>query len=427
LRSDAPAIRNVALLTIRQNPSEAFATALNAEIDRAPRDLQIRLIDALTDCHNSESVSILWSKVASDDAVVRLATLRVLQAIGGPDNAPALIKVLQENRDKETLSMAVSILERLEGGQVDAQILKALSSAKESHVRIALIGLLGKRSVTGAADELLRQAADPDTRVSLAAFWALKSVARMDALPRLIELTQACRDDSVRDAAVLAVYSVCRSHEDRDQSAELILRELRTTIVAAEKMAWIRVLTMLGYADALPTITAALQDANQVLVQSTISQLSRWPDPSPIDDLFEVVESDTTANVRRRALLAVLQLATAAADRKQASDEDLVSWFKRAGKAAQSTQAKRLLISGLGRIEHVESVRLLASYLDDADVKMEAVNAILNAAGPLAKGPDYATVGLVLNRMSDVKDPRLLNQMATLRRDVKTTAAKLKQ
>ncbi|MCP4455844.1 MAG: hypothetical protein GY809_30665 [Planctomycetes bacterium] len=191
-------------------------------------------------------------------------------------------------------------------------------------------------------------------------------------------------------------------------------------------MAWIRVLALLGYADALPAITASLQDTNQALVQSTISHLGRWPDPSPIDDLFQVVEQGASADFRRRALLAVLQLATASADRNLATDEDLVGWFERAGKAAQSTQAKRLLISGLGRVQHIESVQLLASYLDDATVKMEAVNAILNAASPLAKGPDHATVGLVLDRMSDVKDPRLVKQMATLRRDVNTTAAQLK-
>ncbi|MCP4456232.1 MAG: hypothetical protein GY809_32645, partial [Planctomycetes bacterium] len=205
LRSDKPAVRNVALLTLRQNPSETFARAVNAEIDRAPRDLQILLIDALTDCHNSESLSILWSRVASDDAQVRIATLSVLQAISGPDSAPVLIHVLQDNRDEETLSMAVSILERLEGPQVDAQILKTLSSAKASQVRVALMGLVGKRAVTGAADELLRQAADPDTEVSVAAYQALKSVAPADTLPRLIELTRDCRDESARHAAALAV------------------------------------------------------------------------------------------------------------------------------------------------------------------------------------------------------------------------------
>lgn len=427
LRSERPAIRNVGLLTIRQNPSKAFATALNAEIDRSPRDLQVLLIDALKDCHNAQSFSVLWAKVAADDALVRMAALKVLQAIGRPDSVPALINALQNNRDKETLSMAVSILERLEGTQVDAQILKALSSAKASQVRIALMGLLGKRSVTGAADELLRQAADPDTKVSIAAYQALKSLAGTDALPRLIELTKECRDQSARNAAALAVYSVCRNGEDGDQSARLVLKALRTTTVATEKMAWIRVLALLGYSDALPTITATLQDANQALVQSTISHLGRWPDPAPIDDLFQVVEGDARAAVRQRALTAVLQLATAAADRNQATDEDLVRWFKRAGKAAQSTQEKRLLISGLGRVKHIESVQLLASYLDDSNVKMEAINAILNAAAPLVKGSDYATVEIVLNRMPNLKDPRLVRKIADMQRDIKATAAKLKK
>jgi hypothetical protein len=123
--------------------------------------------------------------------------------------------------------------------------------------------------------------------------------------------------------------------------------------------------------------------------------------------------------------MVVLQLATTAADRSTATDEELIVWFRRAGKAVRSVQEKRLLISGLGRVKHIESVRLSASYLGDADVKTEAVYAIVNAAEPLVKGPDYKAVEAVLKRISGVQDQRLLKRIANLERDIKSTAIRL--
>jgi len=423
LRSDEPAIRDVALLTIREIPSDALAAALNAELEDAQRDLQVKLMIALKDCHNAESLAVIRTKVQSDDPAVRLTALRVLAAIGGPDDASAFLGVIGDRTGEEELSIAVNSLEQMEGAGVDRLILRALQSSDESQGRVELIRLLGKRNVTGATDELLRQAAGSDRDVRIAAFQALRDLAGFDELPSLIALTKKCRDDSVRDAAVSAVYGACKNDQRAGQSGALVLKELKTSTVNIEKESWIRVLTLLGYAEALPAITATLEDADQKLVQSTVSNLGRWPDPAPMDALFDVVEGDYPSNLRRQALAAVLQLATAAADRGTASDEELIVWFRRASKAVQSVQEKRLLISGLGRVKHIESVRLSASYLGDADVKTEAAYAIVNAAEPLAKGPDYKAVQAVLKKISGVQDQRLLDKIANLQRETEATAA----
>ena len=70
----------------------------------------------------------------------------------------------------------------------------------------------------------------------------------------------------------------------------------------------------------------------------------------------------------------------------------------------------------------MRSVRLSASYLSDGDVKVEAVHAILNAAEPLAKGPDAQAVDAVLKRISGIENQRLLDRIASLRREIKATA-----
>lgn len=422
--STEPAIRDVAVLTVRQNPSVLFAAAINDQIATAPRDLQILLIEALTDCHNAQSMPVVWGKAVSDDARVRVAALKVLERIAGPDTVPALIKVLERGDGDQSQSMATSILEQLGGAETDQLILRSLSSTTDAKVRVDLIGVLAKRSVTVAVDELLRQAAGSDKKVSIAAFQALKSLAGLDVLPELIELTRACQDNAVRDAAGLAVYGAFRDGDQGDPAASLVLAALKTAENAQEKATWIRVLCLLGHADALPAITSNLGDTDQALIQSTILHLGRWPDPAPIDALFKVVEGHQDADLRRRALATVLRLATAAADQKQAAAVDLVGWFKRAGDAAQSTQEERLIISGLGRVHHRKAVQLLATYLDQRDVRMEVVHAVLSASETVAQGPDYGVVETVLNRLTDVKEPRLVKRIADLKRGIETAKSR---
>ncbi len=119
MQSDDPAIRDVALLTVREIPSAALATALNAELDRAHPDLQIQLISALKDCHNAQSIQALRTKLQSQDPAVRLAALTVLRDIGDPDSASTFLKVLSDNRNAEELSIAKSSLEFMQGADVD--------------------------------------------------------------------------------------------------------------------------------------------------------------------------------------------------------------------------------------------------------------------------------------------------------------------
>jgi HEAT repeat protein len=425
LHSDEAEIRNVALLTIREIPSDELAAALNTELENSQGDLQIKLLTALKDCHNAQSPEIIKKKIRSNDPDVRMTALRVLAEIGGSDDAPTFLSVISDHPGDGELSIATGSLERLQGAEVDKLILKAIKSSEESEASVRLIDLLSKRNATSANGELLRQAASSDRQVRIAAFQALKSLAGLDELPRLIALTRKCRDDSVRDAAINAVYGACKNSERSDRAGALVLEQLKTSAATADKEAWIRILAMLGYAEALPVITATLQDTDQRLVQDTISHLSRWPNPRPIEALFNVVEGDSNSTLRRHALAAVLKLATDAADRDLATDEELIVWFKRANKAVQSVQEKRLLLSGLGRVKHIESVRLSASYLDDADVKTEAAYAMVNAAEPLVKGPDYEAVKAVLKRISGVRDQRLHKRMADLKREIKSTETRL--
>jgi hypothetical protein len=145
---------------------------------------------------------------------------------------------------------------------------------------------------------------------------------------------------------------------------------------------------------------------------------------APVDILFGVLEGSPNRADRKRALTSVLQLTTNAAEEKQRADEVLVAWFERANQAVESVQEKRLLVSGVGRVPHVQSIQLLDRYLDDPEVQAEAVVAWVGVAEPLAKGKDYAVVRSALEKVPDPDDAGLRQRIANVRRELQASEAR---
>jgi HEAT repeat protein len=146
----------------------------------------------------------------------------------------------------------------------------------------------------------------------------------------------------------------------------------------------------------------------------TIEQLGRWPDPAPVESLLAVLQDRAKAGWRRRALASVIQLATVAADEHQRPDETVIGWFRRAGLAAQSPEERRAIVSGLGRIKHPESLRLLKPYLDDPGVQNEAAIAILQMA-PAVRQADPAGLKQALERIAAAApNPEMRQQAAKI-------------
>ena len=415
LRSEARALRNVALLTIREIPSDKLASALNAALENANPELQVLLLTALLDCHNAKSLQVLQARAASENADIRKTAFVVLGNIGGPAEAGVLLKAVAENRSAEESSLALKSLGRIRGEAVDQQVLTALTHAKNSVERANLIGWLERRGATNAAAQVLNQAADPDGKVSLAALVALKSLAGPSELPGLISLTKTCQDEARREAAENAVYSACSKMANAEAAVDRVLAELKQATEPADKGSWIRVLALLGNAKGMGAIKTALGDPNEAVALSAVENLGQWPDPSPIEDLLAVVEANPDARAGKRALTATIHLATTAAEEHQRSEPTVIKWLERAGNAARTPEEKRMIISALGRLNHNDSFRLLLPYLEDTSVRAEASLAILQIAPALVKSADAATLKATLEKISST----------TTNPDLRTRAEKL--
>ena len=417
LNSDDASTRDVALLTIREMPSDALADALHAQLASATPGLRVQLITALRDCHNNDSFRVIRSQLDSDAPAIRMAALGVVSTVGsGSELAATLLDVVQNRRSQEETQTAIGLLTRMEGGEeVDRVILNRLRQAEAVDVRVDVIRVLGNRRAASAVGDLLERARDEDAEIRIAALRSMRRLVGPKEVAPLIALVKSEQDEPGRAAAVNALVSACG---DDGPSGELVLSELKRASDASEKDVWIRTLSATGYPKALPTVLEGLADEDQEVVAGTITHLGRWPDPSPIEALLPLVGSDADSQVQRRAVSAVIELTTTAADRRQRPDDVLVGWFGRANTGVESIQEKRQLLSGLARVHTLGSFRLLEPYLKDPEVETEALYALLSIGSPLVKAGQHAAVKKALPEDSAIKDQEVRWRIARLKQQV---------
>lgn len=417
LESDDPAIRDVALLAIREMASPTLADALHARLATAPADLRVLLITALPDCHNEASFGVVKAQLESDDPATRRAALSTLSTVGqGKELASTLLDVVQARRSPIERQTAMGLLERMEGGQtVDEVILARLQGTDSTDMRIDAIRVLGQRRSPTAVDDLLEQAGNDDPRVRVAALRAMRRTVGPANVPALITLLEAEASATARTAGVQALVSACGSDEAAGQQ---VLDQLKSTSDPTEKDVWVRVLTATGYPEALPTVLEGLRQSDPELVAATITHLSRWPDPSPIDALLPFLKEGADPDLQRRAVPAVIQLTRNAADREQRPEATLVEWLGLANAAVENVAEKRLLLSGLAQVHTVGSLRLLAPYLDDPEVKTEALYALLSVGSPLVKAGHREEVARVLPEEATTDSNELRWRISLLRKQV---------
>jgi HEAT repeat protein len=412
LRSDEPAIRDAALLTVHEIPDDTLATALNAELASAKPERQEQLLLAIGDCHNAQSIPAVVVLANGSNAELRKTALAGLVKIG-PKAAQALLRALPQARPPEEKAIIRDGLRDMPGTAVDALLVYNLSSEGNRGIRTDVIRLLGSRGALEAVGVIMALASSPnDQEESIAALSALNSLAGPKELPELIALVKSSRDDAVKAAAENALAGVCS--RGGKITSEKVLSELKRAKKASERNSWIRVLAQVGYAPALPAIEAAANDKEPVVAENALAQLGRWPDPIPIETLLKTMDSSASAALRKRALDSVLELAATAADEKQQPDATIAGWLQRANAAASSVQEKRRILGILGRLKVIESFRLLAPYLDNPDLRTEAAVAVVQIAPALAKDERAGAVKAALEKIAAEAATAELRERASL-------------
>lgn len=412
---DAKLIEAAAGPLMRALPDGVAAKVIGAELGKAGGVPALIAIEALAERGDPAAFAILAKAAATDDPKARAAALRgmgrVRQIPEGADVALAtLASAAGAAKNSPERDAAAGALAQLPGAAVEPGLLRMLDE-KDPAARAGALRGLGERNATGAIERVLTAAReDPEADVRAAAYAALGRLAGTDRLGVLTDLLVTPKDVADRSAAETAIVAVARKAEKPADVVAAIRAKLGAAPAPA-KVALLRVLAAAGGPEALAAVRAAAADPDDAVRDAGVRALANWADPAAGADLLDVVKRSSDATHRTLALRGYLRLArlpeTKAAERRAMLEQ---------AKGAVSTAADRkLLLAALADGNDAASLQIALGFLEDAEVRPEAVAAVLRLTDALTRtDPAAAKRALAKLKEAGAGDPAVADRLRLL-------------
>ncbi len=359
--------------------------------------IQESAMDALSRMPAARVVPLLLHALGNADVQVKIRAAETLGLLHEADTAPALIALSRDPRENVRRA-AIKAL-----GEIDApgvpDLLRAALLDESSLVRQQAVLSLGKLQDPATAPDLLPLLDDPDPKMRFVALRALGQIRNPDVVPRLLGFLGDKRKE-LRFAAVEAlggirVVSAVRPLVDVLGDADRNLRR-----AAAESLGAI------ADPQSVPPLLLALEDEHWSVRCAAATALGRIRSTKATQTLLGRL-ADDDATVRRAAVAALGEIGDPRAGGRlvqlladPAVQSTALEALRRTGVAAlpeiergfasADSEARRLLVELVGKLEDRRARKLLLSALADdaAHVRSEAALALgdggfLEAVRPL--------------------------------------------
>lgn len=346
---------------------------LLTELPQLPEDNQLAVIDLAAARRGQLALPMVLSMVASDNLAQKLGSVRCLGAIGDASALPTLLDLLA---DDQAVSAAQDALVQLPRDGTIAALLTALHQRPE--IRVPVIEVLVRLKCYEAIDPLIEIASHTDAAVYDPALAGLRGIADPDQtdIPRLVQLllkTELGRHrDEVEKTLVLVTDKL---PADADRS--LLVREALADVPDSLAPKYLPLLGRLGGEASLARIQAALESEDQQVRDAAVRALCNWPSIDVAEQLERLAKESPERNHRRWALRAYVRVVTLGNDQAEGST---LGRLQQAMKLAETVDDRRLIISRTATVRSIDSVRWIAPYLDDADLREAACAAIVELA-----------------------------------------------
>jgi len=383
-------------------PGTEITKLLVIELGKLQGAEKAALIDALAARQDPAARQSVLDLLNSDDLAVQYAAARAMATLGDAACVEPLLSLAGDAKGSAAPAARLA-LARIRDKQADAALLKAAATGAPDR-RVAAIRALADRRTENASAVLLQAAGDGEPSVRLAALGALAVVAPADSYDKLIPLAASANEEQAEPARK-ALLAVAARLPDEPARVRPVLAALDKA-APAQRVNLLRVLGLLGTADALPAVRAALKDADAAVVDAAVRALADWPDPSAADALLDLASNAANPPHRVLAMRGYLRMAATA----KIAPAERTALFERARNVARTPEAKRMLLAGLMDAPDAGALKLAVAYLNDADVQAEAIQSVL-ALGRLLASTARADVQEAMVRIESVsKDKKVLNE-----------------
>lgn len=385
-------------------PGHALTQLFAAQLMKLGADGQIALQDAMADRGDvAARPAILNVFASSPDASVRAAAIGALGRLGGPEDLPLLVKAISDGSKLERVAARQS-LTQISGATINKSLAAALPSASPKTKR-DLIDVLATRRAADQFPAFVAATVDDDARVRRAAMAALGQIGRPEQIAQMLPGVLKAEKGSERDEAEKSVALICDRIENEDQRATALIEAVNTVDVARRDQL-LSLLGRVGGSKLLNFVAAIATGQESSRRQLGIDALSKWPDASAADKLFEIAVRTTDPVERNQAFRGYLKVS---ATRDHRSDKQRLDRLKRAMKVAKTPEEVSLVINRVRTAYDIEALRFVLPYVDRPPYSQIACETIVEIAHHReVRDPNKVEVDKMLDKVIEISKDRVV-------------------
>ncbi|MBE0537385.1 MAG: DUF1080 domain-containing protein [Phycisphaerae bacterium] len=379
-----------AALMLAQNLGGPSATqAWIEEAKTRPAPAKAAIVTMLAARGDKAALDCIVAALGDADKDVRIAAVAAAVKLGGDAAIKPVMQFIQAATVDSEIKFAAETLNRLTGEAVVEAMAAALPQSGP-RAQIALIEALAARKARAQCGAVLAAFDGGDAAVHAAAAKALADVAAPADIDALIQRLNAATGDSDKSALQRALVAAAQQIEDPQARAGKVIAAL-SAADNEKKVPLIGVLARLGSTAALKAVVAETENKEAVAHDAAVRALTAWPDDEAAPAILTTIEMTTNVTHRVLALRGLVRV-LGTSDRSAA---EITGMYARALRAADRAEDKKLVIAGLANVRTLDALRLVAEYLEDADLKTEAAVAAVR----IALGPDDRSKPLTDNEI----------------------------
>lgn len=373
LGSDDKMYFNVGLDAARIAGPDATASLI-AEYEKLPADRKARLLRVLGERKDRVPAAVLTAAAQSAETAVREAAIVVLARLGDASAADILLETAIG--DSPVAQAAKEGLMKIAGKEVDALIVAKLAGASGA-AKVAVLDLIGGRSIRSATEAVKPLVADSDLAVRLAAIGALAQLVELKDIDLLLKPAMcdiAAEETKPARAAVAAAVG----RLDPEACATRVGGLLQEASPSNQEYL-IDLLGTISGKKALALVVACAKSSDEKLKDHGTKALGDWNNADAAPALLEIAQTETDKKFQIRAVRGYIRIGR----QLLMSDEDRLAMFQQAMKIAKRPDDKKLALDILTRIPSGKTALVAVESLGEPALRDASADAAVKIATKL--------------------------------------------
>jgi HEAT repeat protein len=363
------AVQGGVLGIMNRIPGAAVTARCVNQLVQAPPPARMRLLEMLGDRKDASALPAVVGAMNDADAGVRGAAINAVVKLDPAKSVPALLERLTKSDEPADVQAVRDGLTRIPAAHVAAPAAATLAKAGPRGA-VALLDLLGAMKVPVPSAPVLAMTKDDRAPVRGAAIKALGAVLQPPEAAALVDLVVKGKSDGERALAIKSLASVEERNPDREARSAMLIERLATAI-PAEKPDLLKALARCGGREALRVVSANGKSKDTDTREAALRAMTEWTSMEAFDSLIVLARSKEKLPLRVLALRSCVRLVEA----YPCSAVTAVRYHERTLAAAERPEEKRLVLGALANINSPDALRLLAPYIPDDSLGLEAAMA----------------------------------------------------